>query len=279
MNVFFFRAFAVLLLALAAPLGAMAQDRAQALMAFEGVPARYQVIYGPGAFVQQLKGSAALDGRVTDASAFAALDKAATASFKVADSIEAIARAVAGASSGGSVSDDVRDAVSRFARLRAMLVAMDDNDRAAFTARGLAQPFDPARAELLQRMVVADLREIDFSNQLLLTAVLRNLVQDGPGQLGGMSDPALDQGIEMLWARGVTSGRSRNLLIVARELDLQATRAVLADLSDADVAALLAWRTDPQAKAERDALLTAYRDEVKAGGARTVRALVRRWPR
>lgn len=279
MNVFFFRAIASVLLAFAAPLGAMAHDRAQTLMAFEGVPARYQAMYSPGAFVRQLKASAALDGRVTDPAAFAALDVAANASFMVAQSLDAIGSAVAGAAPGGRVSDEASAAVVRFAALREALAARDDSHRAAFIAGKLAQPVDAERSDLLARMAVADLREIDFSNQLLLTAVLRNLTLDGPSQLGGMSDPALDQGVEMLWSRGVTSGRSRNLLIVARELDLLATRALLADLSNEDVAALLAWRSDPQAEAERDALRTAYREEVKAGGARTVRALVRRWPR
>ena len=67
--------------------------------------------------------------------------------------------------------------------------------------------------------------------------------------------------------------------MVARELEKQVTQALLAALPDADVAALLAWRNDPHAAAEREALLGAYRAEVKAGGAVAIRTMVRGWPR
>lgn len=71
----------------------------------------------------------------------------------------------------------------------------------------------------------------------------------------------------------------RNLLTVARELEKQVTQALFGALPDADVAALLAWRNDPHAAAEREALLGAYRAEVKASGAVAIRTMVRGWPR
>ena len=68
-------------------------------------------------------------------------------------------------------------------------------------------------------------------------------------------------------------------MLVAREFEKQVTQALLAALPDADVAALLAWRNDPQAAAEREALVGTYRAEVKGSGGVALRTLVRAWPR
>jgi len=77
----------------------------------------------------------------------------------------------------------------------------------------------------------------------------------------------------------VTSPRPRNLMTVAREFEKLVTQALLLALPDADVAALLAWRNEPQAAAEREALLGSYRAEVKGSGAVAIRTLVRSWGR
>jgi hypothetical protein len=128
-------------------------------------------------------------------------------------------------------------------------------------------------------MAVADMREVDFSSQLLMTAVVKQLARGNAGQFTSLPERTLDGALESLWSRGVTSTRQRNLLIVAREVERQVTQAQLVSLSNEEAAALLAWRNDPQAGAERDALVDAYKAEVKAGGARAIRAVLRAWPR
>ncbi|MDQ0590513.1 hypothetical protein [Variovorax paradoxus] len=278
---FFLAPFLLLLLPLLlAPAMAWAQDRAQALMQFEGVQARYQAAYAPGAVsrdARQLLSTA--DQAITD-KAFAALDTAAAQSFDVKASMAAIQQEVAAAGKGGAApGPQVLEAVARFARLRADYAAMDDAGKAEFFNRERAKPADPARAELLERMAVADLREVDFSSQLLLSSVAKQLARGNAGQFTSLPDRTFDMAVDTLWSRGITAPRPRNLLTVAREFEKQAAQALLAALPDADVAALLAWRNDPQAAAERQALVGAYRAEVKGSGAVAIRTLVRGWPR
>jgi hypothetical protein len=133
--------------------------------------------------------------------------------------------------------------------------------------------------ELLERMAVGEVREIDFSSQLLMSAVVKQLARGNGSQLSGLPDSTLDMALDTLWSRGVTSTRPRNLMIVAREFEKQVTQALIAALPDADVAALLAWRNDPQAAAEREALVGTYRAEVKGSGGVALRTLVKGWPR
>jgi hypothetical protein len=98
--------------------------------------------------------------------------------------------------------------------------------------------------------------------------VVKQLARGNAGQFTSLPERTLDGALDTLWSRGVTSTRPRNLLIVAREFEKQVTQALLAALPDAEVAALLAWRNDPQAGAERDALVGTYKAEVKGSGAR-----------
>jgi hypothetical protein len=263
-----------------------AQARAQALLTFEGVPARWQTAYAPGAVVRQQREAMTPEDRTAaDASpemrlGLKALDSAASPAFGADTSLAAIAAAVTAAGQDAApVSSAALEAAQHLARLRADYAAMDDAGRAAFFTSHRAQPPDAARADLLARMAVGDLSEVDFSNQLLLGAVVRALVRDGPDQFAGLPDKTLDTAIDTLWSRGVTSQHSHNLMLVMREFERQITQALLAALPDADVAALLAWRSDAQADAEREALVGTYRSEVKAGGARAIRSLLRAWPR
>ncbi|MNT42599.1 hypothetical protein D3C72_1790250 [compost metagenome] len=128
-------------------------------------------------------------------------------------------------------------------------------------------------------MTVAEAREIDFSSQLLMSAVVKQLARGNAGQFSSLPDRTLDTALDSLWSRGVTSPRPRNLMTVAREFEKLVTQALLLALPDADVAALLAWRNEPQAAAEREALLGSYRAEVKGSGAVAIRTLVRSWGR
>lgn len=263
-----------------APTMAWAQDRAQALLQFEGVQARYQAAYAPGALsrdARQLLGPP--DQAIAD-KALAALDAAAARSFDVKASVAAIQQEVAAAGKGGAApGPQVLEAVARFAKLRADYAAMDDAGKMEFFNRERAKPADPVRTELLERMAVADTREVDFFNQLLLSTVVKQLARGNAGQYTSLPDRTLDMAVDTLWSRGVTSPRPRNLLTVAREFEKQVAQALLAALPDADVAALLAWRNDPQAAAEREALVGTYRAEVKGSGAVAIRTLMRGWPR
>ena len=276
---FFFAPFLVLLLVLA-PAIARAQDRAQALLQFEGVQARYQAAYAPGAVARDARELLEpVDQAIAD-NALKALDGAAARSFDVAASFAAIQQEVAVAGKGAAApSPQAVAAVARFAQLRADYAAKDQAAKFEFFNRERAKPADPARTELLERMAVADMREVDFSSQLLLSSVVKQLARGNAGQFTSLPDRTLDMAVDTLWSRGVTSPRPRNLLTVARELEKQVTQALLAALSDTDVVALLAWRNDPHAAAEREALLGAYRAEVKAGGAVAIRTMVRGWPR
>jgi hypothetical protein len=257
-----------------------AQDRAQTLLQFEGVQARYQAAYAPGAVSRDARQLLEPRDQAIADKALQALDAAAARSFDVAASVAAIQQEVAAAGKGGAApGPQVQAAVARFAKLRADYAAMDDAGKLEFFNRERAKPADPARAELLERMAIADVREVDFSSQLLLSSVVKQLARGNAGQFTSLPDRTLDMAVDTLWSRGVTSPRPRNLLIVAREFEKQVTHALLAALPDADVAALLAWRNDPQAAAEREALVGAYRAEVKASGAVAIRTLVRGWPR
>jgi len=277
---FFLAPFFLLLSLLLAPVIGWAQDRAQALLQFEGVQARYQAAYAPGAVsrdARQLLEPA--DQAIAD-KALKALDTAAARSFDVAASVAAIQQEVAAAGKGGAVpSPQVQAAVARLSKLRTDYAAMDDTGKMEFFNRERAKPADPARTELLERMAVADLREVDFSSQLLLSSVVKQLARGNASQFTSLPDRTLDMAVDTLWSRGITSPRPRNLLTVAREFERQVTQALLAALPDADVAALLAWRNDPQAAAEREALVGSYRAEVKGSGAVAIRTLVRGWPR
>ena len=263
-----------------APAMAWAQDRAQALLQFEGVQARYQAAYAPGAVSRDARQLLDPPDQAIADKALAALDTAASRSFDVKASVTAIQQEVAAAGKGAAApSPQVQQAVARFAKLRTDYAAMDDAAKVEFFNRERAKPADPARTELLERMAVADTREVDFSSQLLLSSVVKQLARGNAGQFTSLPDRTLDMAIDTLWSRGITSPRPRNLLTVAREFEKQVTQALLAALPDADVAALLAWRNDPQAAAEREALVGAYRAEVKGSGAVAIRTLVRGWPR
>jgi|GEM_PF-416846 len=271
---------ALVLSLLLAPAIAWAQDRAQALMQFEGVQARYQAAYAPGAVSRDARQLLDPPDQAIADKALAALDTAASRSFDVKASVAAIQQEVATAGKGGAApSVQVLEAVARLARLRADYAAMDDAAKVEFFNRERAKPADPVRTELLERMAVADTREVDFSSQLLLSSVVKQLARGNAGQFTSLPDRTLDMAVDTLWSRGITSPRPRNLLTVAREFEKQVTQALLAALPDADVAALLAWRNDPQAAAEREALVGAYRAEVKGSGAVAIRTLVRGWPR
>ena len=272
--------FTFVLALLLAPAVAWAQDRAQALMQFEGVQARYQAAYAPGAVSRDARQLLDPPDQAIADKALAALDTAASRSFDVKASVAAIQQEVATAGKGGAApSAQVLEAVARLAKLRADYAAMDDAAKVEFFNRERAKPADPARTELLERMAVADTREVDFSSQLLLSSVVKQLARGNAGQFTSLPDRTLDMAVDTLWSRGITSPRPRNLLTVAREFEKQVTQALLAALPDADVAALLAWRNDPQAAAEREALVGAYRAEVKGSGAVAIRTLVRGWPR
>lgn len=276
---FFFAPFLVLLLVLV-PAMARAQDRAQALLQFEGVQARYQAAYAPGAVARDARELLEPADQAVADNALKALDGAAARSFDVAASVAAIQQEVAAAGKGAAApSPQAVAAVARFAQLRADYAAKDQAAKFEFFNRERAKPADPARTELLERMAVADMRQVDFSSQLLLSSVVKQLARGNAGQFTSLPDRTLDMAVDTLWSRGVTSPRPRNLLTVARELEKQVTQALLAALPDADVAALLAWRNDPHAAAEREALLGAYRAEVKASGAVAIRTMVRGWPR
>ncbi|MGJ7603318.1 hypothetical protein ACSFA7_03170 [Variovorax sp. LT1R20] len=271
---------ALVLSLLLAPAMAWAQDRAQALMQFEGVQARYQAAYAPGAVSRDARQLLDPPDQAIADKALAALDTAASRSFDVKASVAAIQKEVAAAGKGGAApSAQVLEAVARLAKLRADYAAMDDAAKVEFFNRERAKPADPARTELLERMAVADTREVDFSSQLLLSSVVKQLARGNAGQFTSLPDRTLDMAVDTLWSRGITSPRPRNLLTVAREFEKQVTQALLAALPDADVAALLAWRNDPQAAAEREALVGSYRAEVKGSGAVAIRTLVRGWPR
>lgn len=259
---------------------ARAQDRAQALLLFEGVQARYQAAYAPGAVARDARQLLEAPDLAIADKALEALDGAAARAFEPAASVDAIRQEVAAAGRGGAApGPQVQAAVARLAKLRADYAAMDDAAKVAFFNRERAKPADPVRAELLERMAVADLREVDFSSQLLMSAVVKQLARGNAAQYASLPDRMLEAALDTLWSRGVTSPRPRNLLIVAREFERQVTQALLAALPDADAAALLAWRNEPQAAAEREALVGTYRAEVKASGAVAIRTLVRGWPR
>lgn len=272
--------FTFVLSLLLVPAMAWAQDRAQALMQFEGVQARYQAAYAPGAVSRDARQLLDPPDQAIADKALAALDTAASRSFDVKASVAAIQQEVAAAGKGAAApSPQVLEAVARLAKLRADYAAMDDTAKVEFFNRERAKPADPVRTELLERMAVADTREVDFSSQLLLSSVVKQLARGNAGQFTSLPDRTLDMAVDTLWSRGITSPRPRNLLTVAREFEKQVTQALLAALPDADAAALLAWRNDPQAAAEREALVGAYRAEVKGSGAVAIRTLVRGWPR
>lgn len=275
----FFR-FSLLLLLLPTPLMGWAQSRAEALLQFEGVQQRYQASYGPGAVSRGARELLDPDDQAIADKALKALDTAAARAFNTNASVAAIQQEVASAGNGGTApGPQLLEAVAHFVKLRTDYAAMSDAGKAEFFNRERAKPVDPARAELLERMAVADVREIDFSSQLLMSAVVKQLARGNGGQFSSLPDRTLDMALDTLWSRGVTSTRPRNLMLVAREFERQVTQAQLAALPDADVAALLAWRNDPQAAAEREALVGTYRAEVKGSGGVALRTLIRAWPR
>jgi hypothetical protein len=265
---------------LLAPVVGWAQNRAEALLQFEGVQPRYQASYAPGAVARGAKELLDPDDAAIADKALKALDTAAGRAFNTKASVAAIQQEVASAGTGGAPpSAELLAAVARFVKLRTDYAAMSEAGKAEFFNRERARPADPARAELLERMAVGEVREIDFSSQLLMSAVVKQLARGNGSQLSGLPDSTLDMALDTLWSRGVTSTRPRNLMIVAREFEKQVTQALIAALPDADVAALLAWRNDPQAAAEREALVGTYRAEVKGSGGVALRTLVKGWPR
>ncbi|WP_354323864.1 hypothetical protein [Variovorax atrisoli] len=269
-----------MLLLLPTPLMGWAQSRAEALLQFEGVQQRYQASYGPGAVSRGARELLDPDDQAIADKALKALDTAAARAFNTNASVAAIQQEVASAGNGGTApGPQLLAAVAHFVKLRTDYAAMSDAGKAEFFNRERAKPVDPARAELLERMAVADVREIDFSSQLLMSAVVKQLARGNGGQFSSLPDRTLDMALDTLWSRGVTSTRPRNLMLVAREFERQVTQAQLAALPDADVAALLAWRNDPQAAAEREALVGTYRAEVKGSGGVALRTLIRAWPR
>jgi hypothetical protein len=265
---------------LLAPVVGWAQNRAEALLQFEGVQPRYQASYAPGAVARGAKELLDPDDAAIAGKALKALDTAAGRAFNTKASVAAIQQEVASAGTGGAPpSPELLAAVARFVKLRTDYAAMSEAGKAEFFNRERARPADPARTELLERMAVGEVREIDFSSQLLMSAVVKQLARGNGSQLSGLPDSTLDMALDTLWSRGVTSTRPRNLMIVAREFEKQVTQALIAALPDADVAALLAWRNDPQAPAEREALVGIYRAEVKGSGGVALRTLVKGWPR
>ncbi|MDT4821964.1 hypothetical protein FQZ97_551550 [compost metagenome] len=270
----------LLLSLLLAPLTGWTQDRAQALLQFEGVQARYQNAYGPGAVSRGTRELLEPPDLAIADKALQSLDAAAGRAFDVNASVAAIRQDVAAAGQGAAApAPQVLEAVAHLAKLRADYDAMDEAGKVAFFHQQHARPADPARVELLSRMTVAEAREIDFSSQLLMSAVVKQLARGNAGQFSSLPDRTLDTALDSLWSRGVTSPRPRNLMTVAREFEKLVTQALLLALPDADVAALLAWRNEPQAAAEREALLGSYRAEVKGSGAVAIRTLVRSWGR
>ena len=270
----------LLLSLLLAPLTGWTQDRAQALLQFEGVQARYQNAYGPGAVSRGARELLEPPDLAMAEKALQSLDVAAGRAFDVNASVAAIRQDVAAAGQGAAApGPQVLEAVARLAKLRADYAAMDEPAKVTFFHQQHARPADPARVELLSRMTVAEAREIDFSSQLLMSAVVKQLARGNAGQFSSLPDRTLDTALDSLWSRGVTSPRPRNLMTVAREFEKLVTQALLLALPDADVAALLAWRHEPQAAAEREALLGSYRAEVKGSGAVAIRTLVRSWGR
>ncbi|MNX25265.1 hypothetical protein D3C86_553100 [compost metagenome] len=270
----------LLLSLLLAPLTGWTQDRAQALLQFEGVQARYQNAYGPGAVSRGARELLEPPDLAMADKALQSLDVAAGRAFDVNASVAAIRQDVAAAGQGAAApGPQVLEAVARLAKLRADYAAMDEPGKVTFFHQQHARPADPARVELLARMTVAEAREIDFSSQLLMSAVVKQLARGNAGQFSSLPDRTLDTALDSLWSRGVTSPRPRNLMTVAREFEKLVTQALLLALPDADVAALLAWRNEPQAAAEREALLGSYRAEVKGSGAVAIRTLVRSWGR
>ncbi|GER16996.1 hypothetical protein [Variovorax boronicumulans] len=270
----------LLLSLLLAPLTGWTQDRAQALLQFEGVQARYQNAYGPGAVSRGARELLEPPDLAIADKALQSLDVAAGRAFDVNASVAAIRQDVAAAGQGAAApAPQVLEAVARLAKLRADYAAMDEPGKVTFFHQQHARPADPARVELLSRMTVAEAREIDFSSQLLMSAVVKQLARGNVGQFSSLPDRTLDTALDSLWSRGVTSPRPRNLMTVAREFEKLVTQALLLALPDADVAALLAWRNEPQAAAEREALLGSYRAEVKGSGAVAIRTLVRSWGR
>ncbi len=266
------------LLLAAAP--AAAQDRAQALLQFEGVPARYQAAYAPGAVARGAKQQLDPADEAIAGGALKALDAASAHAFDAHAALAAVQAAVAAAGQGGAApSPAVLGAVAHLAKVRADYGAMDDAARADFIKRQQASPPGPARTGLLDRMAVAELREVDFSSELLMSAVVKQLARGNAAQFTSLPEATLEGAIDSLWSRGVTSMRQRNLLIVARELERQLTLVWLSALGDEEIAALAAWRGDAQADGEREALVGSYRAEVKAGDTRAIRAVLRAWPR
>lgn len=270
----------LLLSLLLAPLTGWTQDRAQALLQFEGVQARYQNAYGPGAVSRGARELLEPPDLAIADKALQSLDVAAGRAFDANASVAAIRQDVAAAGQGAAApGPQVLEAVARLAKLRADYAVMDEPGKVTFFHQQHARPADPARVELLARMTVAEAREIDFSSQLLMSAVVKQLARGNAGQFSSLPDRTLDTALDSLWSRGVTSPRPRNLMTVAREFEKLVTQALLLALPDADVAALLAWRNEPQAAAEREALLGSYRAEVKGSGAVAIRTLVRSWGR
>ena len=270
----------LLLSLLLAPLTGWTQDRAQALLQFEGVQARYQNAYGPGAVSRGARELLEPPDLAMADKALQSLDVAAGRAFDVNASVASIRQDGAAAGQGAAApGPPVLEAVARLAKLRADYAAMDEPAKVTFFHQQHARPADPARVELLSRMTVAEAREIDFSSQLLMSAVVKQLARGNAGQFSSLPDRTLDTALDSLWSRGVTSPRPRNLMTVAREFEKLVTQALLLALPDADVAALLAWRNEPQAAAEREALLGSYRAEVKGSGAVAIRTLVRSWGR
>ena len=144
---------------------ASAQDRAQVLLQFEGVQARYQAAYAPGAVSRDARQLLEPPDQAIADKALQALDAAAARSFDVAASVTAIQQEVAAAGKGGAApAPQVQAAVARFSKLRADYAAMDDAGKLEFFNRERAKPADPARTELLERMAVADVREVDYSS-------------------------------------------------------------------------------------------------------------------
>ncbi len=121
-----------------------AQNRAEALLQFEGVQARYQASYAPGAVARGAKELLGPDDQAIADKALKALDTAATRAFNTAASVSAIQQEVASAGNGGAaLSPQVQAAVARFVKLRTDYTAMSEAGRAEFFNRERAKPADP----------------------------------------------------------------------------------------------------------------------------------------
>jgi hypothetical protein len=137
----FFPLLLLCLFALLAPLTGWAQNRAQALLQFEGVQARYQAAYAPGAVARDARQQLEAPDLAMAGGALKALDAAASKSFNAPAAMASVQSAVAAAGQGGAAPDaPTLRAVAHLVKIRAEYAAMNDAARAAFFQKQQAVP-------------------------------------------------------------------------------------------------------------------------------------------